>query len=136
MQFLVLKIKNVNKSAMQKAANVEAYIKSFPKEVQVHLNEIRAIIKAKAPQAVESIAYGMPAYKMYGKPLVYFAAFQHHIGLYATPSGHEAFANELAQYKQGKGSVQFPLKDPIPFDLISRLVLYRVKEMEKLKVKS
>src|SRR5688572_8052392 len=94
---------------MQKAANVDAYINNFPENVQQHLTQIRGIIKKSAPQAVESIAYGMPAYKMNGKPLIYFAAFQHHIGLYATPSGHEAFAKELSNYKQGKGSVQFPL---------------------------
>ena len=119
---------------MQKAANVDAYINNFPEDVQQHLNQIRAIIKGKAPQAVESIAYGMPAYKLNGKPLVYFAAFQHHIGFYATPSGHEAFAVELSKYKQGKGSVQFPLNGTIPYDLIGRMVTFRIKEKEAQKM--
>ncbi|MFV0269258.1 MAG: iron chaperone, partial [Draconibacterium sp.] len=78
--------------------------------------------------AVESIAYGMPAYKLNKKPLVYFAAYARHIGFYATPSGHQEFASELSVYKQGKGSVQFPIDEPLPTDLIRRIVAFRVKE--------
>ncbi|MBN2262706.1 MAG: DUF1801 domain-containing protein, partial [Prolixibacteraceae bacterium] len=74
------------------------------------------------------MAYGMPAYKTYGKPLVYFAAFKSHIGFYATPSGHEQFAQELSAYKQGKGSVQFPTNQAIPYELIGRMVEFRVNE--------
>jgi uncharacterized protein YdhG (YjbR/CyaY superfamily) len=107
---------------------VNEYIKTFPEDVQRILEKIRAIIKEKVPEAVESISYGMPAYKLYGKPLVYFAAFQNHIGFYATPSGHTELAHELSKYKQGKGSVQFPLDQPIPFDLIERIVAFRVEE--------
>ena len=107
---------------------VDEYIRTFPEEVQKLLTKIRAIIKEKAPEAVEGISYGMPAYKIYGKPLVYFAGFKNHIGFYATPSGHSEFAPELSKYKQGKGSVQFPLDQPIPFDLIERIVEFRVKE--------
>jgi uncharacterized protein YdhG (YjbR/CyaY superfamily) len=77
---------------------------------------------------VESIAYGMPAYKINGKPLVYFAGYKKHIGFYATPSGHTEFADELSKYKQGKGSVQFPLDKPIPYELIRRIVAFRVNE--------
>jgi len=73
----------------------------------------------------------MPAYKTNGKHLVYFAAFKNHIGFYATPAGHIEFAKELSQYKQGKGSVQFPLNQPIPYDLIARMVVFKVKENEK-----
>ena len=120
---------------MQKATTVDSYIAGFPEDVQAHLVRIRAIIKEKAPLAIESMAYDMPAYKMNGKPLVYFAAFQNHIGFYATPSGHEAFTKELSQYKQGKGSVQFPLHQPIPFDLIGRMVSFRVQENETFKKK-
>lgn len=108
--------------------DVDIYINSFPAEVQLILNNIRAIIFNVAPQAVESIAYGMPAYKTNGKPLVYFAAFKTHIGLYATPNAHKAFANVLAKYKQGKGSVQFPIHQPIPFDLIQEIVEFNCKE--------
>jgi uncharacterized protein YdhG (YjbR/CyaY superfamily) len=107
---------------------VDKYIKSFPGSVQVLLEQVRAAIKANAPDAAESFAYQMPAYKINGKPLVYFAAFKNHIGFYATPTGHSEFAKELSQYKQGKGSVQFPFNKPIPFDLIGRIVRFRVKE--------
>lgn len=108
--------------------NVDQYIQSFPVEIQDLLMQIRSVIKEKAPDAVESISYGMPAYKIHGKPLVYFACFKNHIGFYATPTGHAAFAEELSVYKQGKGSVQFPFFKPIPFELISRIVEFRVKE--------
>jgi len=107
---------------------VDEYIKSFPTDIQTLLNKVRETIKKNAPDAVESIAYGMPAYKMNGKPLVYFAGFKKHIGFYATPTGHAEFANELSMYKQGKGSVQFPLNKPIPYELIKRIVAFRVKE--------
>lgn len=108
--------------------NVDEYIGSFPEKVARLLEQIRQTIRIAAPQANESISYGMPAYKLNGKPLVYFAAFKNHIGFYATPTGHSQFAKELAHYKQGKGSVQFPLTKPIPLDLISRIVVFRVKE--------
>jgi uncharacterized protein YdhG (YjbR/CyaY superfamily) len=107
---------------------VEVYIKTFPENVQQLLKQIRATIKENAPGAIESIAYGMPAYKMNGKPLVYFAGFKQHIGFYATPSGHTEFEKELSAYRQGKGSVQFPLDKPIPFDLIGRIVAFRMQE--------
>ncbi len=82
---------------------------------------------------MEGIAYQMPAYKIKGKPLVYFAAYKNHIGFYATPTGHSAFAEELSKYKQGKGSVQFPLDEPIPFDLIERIVAFRAQEIQLKK---
>jgi uncharacterized protein YdhG (YjbR/CyaY superfamily) len=107
---------------------VEEYIKSFPEDTQNLLRKFREIIKTSAPDAVESISYGMPAYKTNGKPLVYFAGFKKHIGFYATPTGHAEFTNELLTYKQGKGSVQFPLKKPIPYDLIKRIIAFRTKE--------
>lgn len=104
---------------------VNLYIQGFPKEVQLSLNKIRGIILNAVPDAVESISYGMPAYKLKGKPLIYFAGYKNHIGLYATPSGHEAFAKELSRYKQGKGSVQFPLGGEIPYGLIEEIVIFR-----------
>lgn len=115
-------------------SDVSTYIQQFPDHIQEVLNEIRSIIFSIAPDVMESMAYGMPAYKTHGKPLVYFAAFKNHIGLYATPSGHTAFATELSSYKQGRGSVQFPLNQPIPYDLIKRIVIFRVEENEKRKV--
>ena len=107
---------------------VDDYIKLFPANVQIILERLRALIKEKAPEANESIAYQMPAYKTNGRPLVYFAGFKNHIGFYATPSGHSEFAAELSKYKQGKGSVQFPLDQPIPYDLIGLIVEFRVEE--------
>lgn len=109
---------------------IDQYILQFPEETRDILNKIRALIKEHAPDTIESIAYGMPAYKLNKKPLVYFAAYKTHIGFYATPSGHEAFKEELSKYKQGKGSVQFPLDQPIPYDLIMRMVKFRVQETD------
>ena len=109
----------------------EAYIKQFPDNVQETLQNIRKLINDNAPNADELFAYGMPAYKLNKKPLVYFAAFKNHIGFYATPSGHSEFQDELSKYKQGKGSVQFPLDKPIPYKLIERIVKFRVIENNK-----
>lgn len=116
-----------------KLESVDEYIMAFPNNVQKILEQVRKTIKEKAPGAVESISYGMPGYKTHGKPLVYFAGYEKHIGFYATPTGHEKFAAELSKYKQGKGSVQFPLDKPIPFDLIARIVEFRVMEKSAKK---
>jgi uncharacterized protein YdhG (YjbR/CyaY superfamily) len=111
-----------------KTESVDEYIQAFPKDVQKILEQIRTIIKEKAPDATEGMSYGMPGYKTHGRPLVYFAGFARHLGFYATPTGHAEFSEELSKYKQGKGSVQFPLGKPIPFDLIERIVEFRVRE--------
>lgn len=108
--------------------DIDNYISGFPQDVQDILKKIRTIIQQSAPEAVESMAYGMPAYKTNKKPLVYFAAFKNHIGFYATPSGHTEFKRELSKYKQGKGSVQFPLDQPMPYELIELMVRFRVEE--------
>ena len=113
---------------MEKAKNVEEYIADFPAETQAVLQQLRTAIKAAAPDAVECIAYAMPAFKLNGYPLVYFAGYAGHIGFYATPTGHSEFAEELSKFKQGKGSVQFPLSQPMPLDLIARIVQFRVTE--------
>lgn len=107
---------------------VDKYIADFPETVQEIMISIREIIREEAPDAIEGFAYGMPSYKTNGKPLVYFAGYKSHVGFYATPTGHEQFAKELSVYKQGKGSVQFPLNQPIPYDLIRRIVAFRVQE--------
>jgi uncharacterized protein YdhG (YjbR/CyaY superfamily) len=115
---------------------IDEYIAGFPDDIQLILNQVRSIVKRAAPEAEESICYGMPAYKLYGRPLVYFAGFKNHIGFYATPTGHAEFAKELSKYKQGKGSVQFPVDQPMPLDLISLIVEFRVIEnREKAKPK-
>lgn len=116
--------------------SVDEYISTFSKDIQTLLQEVRKTIIKKAPEAVESISYGMPAYKTYGKPLVYFAGNKKHIGFYATPTGHTEFSNELSNYKQGKGSVQFPIDHPIPYWLIEQIVTFRVKENEQKFSKS
>lgn len=110
---------------------IDEYIAGFPVDIQLILNQVRSTIKQAAPDAEESIGYGMPAYKAYGKPLVYFAAFKNHIGFYATPTGHAEFAKELSMYKQGKGSVQFPIDQPMPLKLIAQIVEFRVIENQK-----
>ena len=108
---------------------VDAYIKSFPKNVQSILSNIRAIIIDKVPHVVESFSYGMPAYKLNNKPLIYFAAFKNHIGIYATPQTHEAFQIDLINYKQGKGSVQFPLDKEIPYELITKMIHFKMNTL-------
>lgn len=107
---------------------IDKYILQFPDNVQVILQKIRTLIIDNAPETEELFAYGMPAYKTNKKPLVYFAAYKNHIGFYATPSGHHLFKEELSIYKQGKGSVQFPIDEPIPYKLIEKIVKFRVAE--------
>ena len=115
---------------------IDSYISQFPEEVQVILIKIRQLIVENAPDSEEMMAYGMPGYKTYKKPLVYFAAYPNHIGFYATPSGHSEFKDELSVYKQGKGSVQFPLNKPIPYELIVRIVKFRMEENRQLRGKA
>lgn len=115
--------------------NIDEYIATFPKETQKILEQIRATIKAAAPEAQEKISYQMPTFFLNGN-LVHFAAFKNHIGFYPVPTGIEKFKKELSIYEQGKGSVQFPLDKPMPLGLISRIVKFRVKEnLAKAKTK-
>lgn len=111
-----------------KPQTVQAYMSAFPAQIQERLHQLRALIIEYAPDAAESISYGMPAYKTFGKPLIYFAAYEHHLGLYATPSGHEQFKEALSAYKQGKGSVQFRHDEPLPLKLIADIIQFRVQE--------
>jgi uncharacterized protein YdhG (YjbR/CyaY superfamily) len=110
-----------------KPNNIDEYIAGFPKDVQKILQQVRTTIKKAAPKAEEKISYAMPAFTLNGN-LVYFAAYENHIGFYALPTGHQAFKKDLAPYKQGKGSVQFPINEPMPLGLITRIVKFRVKE--------
>ena len=112
----------------KKPATIDEYIALFPDDVQDILRTMRATIQKAAPSAVEAISYQMPTFKLIGKNLVHFAAFKNHIGFYPIPSGITAFKKELSAYAQGKGSVQFPLDKPLPYDLVKRIVMYRVKE--------
>ena len=113
---------------MEKYIDIDTYIATFPESTQRILEQVRATIKKAAPNTEEAIKYGMPTFMLNGKNLVFFAAFKNHIGFYATPTGHEAFKDALSIYKQGKGSVQFPLDKPIPYDLITKIVEFRVQE--------
>ncbi|MFH7014043.1 iron chaperone [Flavobacterium sp. FlaQc-52] len=119
---------------IKKPTTINEYIGSFPNDVQEILEKIRMTIQKAAPDAKEKISYSMPAFDQNGI-VVYFAAFKNHIGLYALPSGHETFKEELSKYKSGKGSVQFPLNEPMPFALITKIVKFRVKENLEKKVK-
>lgn len=110
---------------------INEYIKTFPKDVQIVLEKMRQTIQKAAPEVPEAISYQMPTFKLNGKNLVHSAAFTNHIGFYPIPSGIEAFKKELSPYKQGKGSVQFPLNKPIPYDLLEKIVLFRVKENQE-----
>ena len=112
--------------------NIDEYIKSFPPDIQVILEKVRQAIREAAPDAAEAIGYRMPAFKQNGN-LVFFAAFKHHIGFYPAPSGIESFKKELSRYKGAKGSVQFPLDQPMPLNLIKRIVKFRLKENLKRK---
>lgn len=116
-------------SYTKKFKTIDEHIQTFPKNVQVVLEKIRKTIQDTAPEAVEAISYNMPAFKLNGKVLVYFAGWEKHIGFYALPSGNKAFAKELEKYKVGKGSIQFSLDEPIPYDLIKKIVEFRIKEV-------
>jgi uncharacterized protein YdhG (YjbR/CyaY superfamily) len=110
---------------------ISEYVKTFPNDIQSILEKLRQTIRKAAPEAVESISYQMPTFKLNGKALVYFAAFKNHIGFYPIPSGVEAFRKELSPYKAGKGSVQFPIDKPMPYHLVRRMVLFRMKETQE-----
>jgi uncharacterized protein YdhG (YjbR/CyaY superfamily) len=119
-------VMNVKKSKKQ-FDTIDEYIATFPKNVQVILEELRQTIRDSAPNATEAISYQIPTFKLNGN-LVHFAAFKNHIGFYPTSSGITEFKKELSQYEVSKGTVRFPIGEPIPFDLIKKIVKYRVKE--------
>lgn len=113
---------------------IDEYIKGFPPEVQRKLEDIRAAVKAISPDAVEKISYQMPTFYLNGN-MVHFAAFKNHIGFYPAPSGIEAFEQELKVYKSSKGAVQFPINEPLPMELIKRIVEFRAEENRRKPVK-
>ena len=117
-------------SKTAKPTSIDEYIGQYPQDVQQILNQIRAVIKEEAPHAVEKISYGLPTFYQNGN-LVHFGVHTHHIGFYPTPSGMEAFKEELSGYKGAKGSVQFPLDQPMPYELIRRIVKFRLGANQK-----
>jgi uncharacterized protein YdhG (YjbR/CyaY superfamily) len=120
---------------MERAASIDGYIEKFSPDVQARLNQMRTAIRKAAPLATEKISYQIPTF-YYNGNLVHFAAFKEHIGFFPTPSAISAFAEELKQFKSAKGSVQFPLREPLPLKLITRMVEYRVGENSKKAAKS
>jgi uncharacterized protein YdhG (YjbR/CyaY superfamily) len=116
--------------------SIDEYIATFPEEIQKILEQLRAIIRAAAPDAVEKISYQMPTFAQKGN-LVHFAAWKNHIGFYPTSSGTQAFRQELSMYEGAKGSVKFPIDQPLPLELISTIVKFRVAEnLQRAKMKS
>ncbi len=111
------------------AGTIDEYIAEFPADTQRLLQEMRSLIRAAAPEATETISYAIPTFDMNGKHLVHFAGYAGHIGFYPVPSAMTAFKEELAPYRKGKGSAQFPLDQPLPSDLITRIVAFRLKEV-------
>lgn len=114
---------------MNQYKKIDEYIAQFPTNIQTVLEKIRKLIRKLAPKAQETIKYGIPTFQLNGN-LVHFAAFKNHIGFYPTPSAIVAFKEALIPYKQAKGSIQFPLEKPIPYDIIENIVKYRVMENE------
>ena len=108
---------------------IDEYIEVFPKDMQVILGKIRHTIRKAAPKAVETKSYGIPTFDLYGKHLVHFAGFKKHTSFFPTSSGISAFKEELAGYKISRGTIQFPLDEPVPYALIRRITLFRVKEL-------
>ena len=116
--------------------DIDEYIAGFPKDVQKILNKIRSTIKKAAPKAEEAITYQIPTFRLNGN-LIHFAAYKNHIGLYPAPRAVEKFKKELARYGAGKGTLRFPLYEPIPYDLITKIVEFRAKQnLEKAKEKA
>ncbi len=119
---------------MNSPTSIDAYIADFPEKTQELLQQVRAVIKQAAPDAGEKIGYGIPTFTLNGN-LVHFAGYKHHIGFYPGALGIEVFMDEISKYKWAKGSVQFPIEEPIPFDLITRIVKFRVKKNLERPVK-
>jgi uncharacterized protein YdhG (YjbR/CyaY superfamily) len=112
------------------AASIDEYVAGFPPETQAVLEEVRALCREEAPGATESISYAIPTFDLQGRHLCHFAAFKSHLSFFPTGKGAEAFAEELKAYNGGKGTVQFPYAQPLPIDLIRRMVRYRVAQVE------
>jgi uncharacterized protein YdhG (YjbR/CyaY superfamily) len=117
----------------KKFETIDEYSEAFPENVRTILEKLRATVRKAAPEAVESISYDMPTFKLGGKRLVYFSAWKNHIGFYSIPEGNEAFKKQLLPYAGPKGSLRFPLEKPIPYDLVEKIVMVRLKEIQKEK---
>ena len=116
---------------INKPTSVDEYISAFSPEVQQKLQQMRKAIREAAPEAEEKISWSLAAYKLYGRDLIYFGGFKNHIGLYAAPTATAEFKEAIKGYKTGKGSIQFPLSESLPIDLIKRIVLFRAEENQR-----
>lgn len=118
---------------MKKFDTIDEYINTYPENIRVILQKIRQVIKKAAPEATETINYGIPTFKLNGKNLVHFGGFKSHIGFYPAPHGIKAFEKELKDYIGGKGTVQFPLDKPLPVKLIAKIVKFRAQAIKEKK---
>jgi uncharacterized protein YdhG (YjbR/CyaY superfamily) len=116
---------------VKKQKAIDEYIKIFPEDIQIILEKIRKVIGECAPRSEEAMKYGIPTFKLNGRNLVHFAAFKNHIGFFPTPSAIVTFKKELSGYKTSKGTIQFPLNKPIPFDLVKKITAFRTEEVMK-----
>jgi uncharacterized protein YdhG (YjbR/CyaY superfamily) len=107
---------------------IDDYISTFPADIQTILEKVRQSIQKAAPDAIETISYGIPTFNLNGKHVVFFASWKHHISLYPLPAGDEAFQQEIAHYKRAKGTIQFPLDKPLPYDVVEKIVTLLIKE--------
>jgi uncharacterized protein YdhG (YjbR/CyaY superfamily) len=114
-----------------RAKTIDEYLSTVPDSVRPVLQQIRRTIAALAPEAAEAISYDLPTFKLKGRNLIHFGAWKDHIGIYPVPSGTDSFNEELAPYVKGKGTVQFPLHKPIPYDLLKKMVALRIEDVEK-----
>lgn len=114
--------------ATRKPTSIDDYIAGFPKQTQTVLNQVRETIRNAVPEAEETISYAIPAFNLNKTHLVYFAGYKHHISLYPAPKGDEAFEKEIAGYRSGKGTIQFPLDKPLPLALVKKIVRYNLKK--------
>lgn len=119
-------------TAKIRITSIDEYIQGFPERIQAMLSELRSTIRLAAPHAMEKISYRMPCFHLNGN-LVYFAAYEHHLGFYPTPSGIIAFQEALKGYKTSKGAIRFPIDDPLPLALVRQIVEFRVEENSKNK---
>jgi uncharacterized protein YdhG (YjbR/CyaY superfamily) len=120
-------------TSKSQSKSIDEYISQFPKNVRNVLEELRRIIKESAPEAEETISYGIPTFDLNGRHLVHFAAYKSHVGFYPTSSGIKAFKKELSPFKTSRGTVRFLLDKPIPFDVVKKIVRFRVRENESKK---
>ncbi|HRJ06187.1 MAG TPA: DUF1801 domain-containing protein [Candidatus Saccharibacteria bacterium] len=116
---------------MNTPTSIDECIATYDEPIQDLLKQMRTAIHEAVPEATEAISYGLPTFRINGKNMVHFGAGKHHIGFYATPDGHAEFEPELSKYKRGKGSVQFPLDQPLPLDLVKRIAQYRAEQLRK-----